>query len=127
MGRTGTAGMQHSPTRRALAGSVLVLGSVGTVSAVHLEAAPVPAAPDGRSSATTAPPTLPDPWAMSPAPGAPSGWRLAWGLPPGGRGLGPRRRQLLTFPLRAAPGLAHRCHIRPGLSRSTSDGSAASR
>jgi hypothetical protein len=39
---------------------VLVLGSVGTVSAVHLDAAHVSAGPDGRSSTAMAPPTLPD-------------------------------------------------------------------
>jgi hypothetical protein len=39
---------------------VLVLGSVGTVSAVHLDAAHVPAGPDGRSSSAMAPPALPD-------------------------------------------------------------------
>jgi hypothetical protein len=52
--------MQYTPARRALAGSVLVLGSVGTVSAVHLEAAQVPSTQDGRSAAAMAPPALPD-------------------------------------------------------------------
>ncbi|HTK62659.1 MAG TPA: pentapeptide repeat-containing protein [Pseudonocardia sp.] len=51
--------MQYAPARRALAGSVLVLGSVGTVSAVHLDSVPVSSTPDGRSTAAMSPPSMP--------------------------------------------------------------------
>lgn len=69
--------MQYVPARRALAGSVLVLGSVGTVSGVHLDSVGVPAGSDGRPSAALAPsagPGIPGkaPDVLTPAPAAPS-------------------------------------------------------
>lgn len=64
--------MQHAPTRRALAGSVLVLGSAGTVSAVHLDSAQLPAGPDGGAPAAMAPPALPDAWPTILGPQTPS-------------------------------------------------------
>lgn len=51
--------MQYGPTRRALAGSVLVLGSVSTVSAVHLDSASVPSSPDGQSASAMSPTVSP--------------------------------------------------------------------
>jgi hypothetical protein len=53
--------MHSMPTRIVLAGSVLALGSVGTVSAVHLESAP---APLGTTPGT--------PLALTPVPAAPA-------------------------------------------------------
>ncbi|HEY9416705.1 MAG TPA: hypothetical protein VIQ30_18275 [Pseudonocardia sp.] len=47
--------MQHVPRRRGLAGSVLILGSVGAVTAVHLEAAPIPSSPGGQTAAAIEP------------------------------------------------------------------------
>ena len=69
--------MHSMPTRVALAGSVLVLGSVGTVSAVQLQSAPsplgmIPGAALALSPAPTAPqsssPTLSAPADIAPAP-----------------------------------------------------------
>lgn len=90
--------MQYAPARRALAGSVLVLGSVGTVSAVHLDAAPVPASPDGRSAAAMAPPALPD--TRSAAPDAPSLDAPAASAPAhSGRASTPRRSRSSDRPV----------------------------
>jgi hypothetical protein len=58
--------MPSMPTRLVLAGSVLALGSVGTVSAVHLESAPTPL---GRTPGT--------PLALSPSTPAPPAPSLA--------------------------------------------------
>ncbi|MBB6380124.1 hypothetical protein BKA01_007399 [Pseudonocardia eucalypti] len=67
--------MHQVPTRIALASSVLVLGSVGTVSAVNLQSAPMPfGAVPGTPSAMTGPELLPAPAAPGPierVPGAP--------------------------------------------------------
>jgi hypothetical protein len=66
--------MHSTPTRVVLAGSVLVMGSVGTVSAVHLQSAPLPfgpasGTPRALSPATPAPQTPPlAPPAAVPAP-----------------------------------------------------------
>jgi hypothetical protein len=74
--------MHSTPTRVVLAGSVLVMGSVGTVSAVHLQSAALPfgpasGTPRALSPATPAPQTPPlAPPAVVPAP-AP----LAPGIP----------------------------------------------
>lgn len=59
--------MPSMPTRLVLAGSVLALGSVGTVSAVHLESAPVRSTPGTPLALTPATPASPAP---SPAPPA---------------------------------------------------------
>jgi len=66
--------MHSTPTRVVLAGSVMVMGSVGTVSAVHLQSAPLPfgpasGTPRALSPATPAPQTPPlAPPAAVPAP-----------------------------------------------------------
>jgi len=66
--------MHSTPTRVVLAGSVMVMGSVGTVSAVHLQSAPLPfgpasGTPRALSPATPAPQTPPlAPPAVVPAP-----------------------------------------------------------
>jgi hypothetical protein len=90
--------MQYAPARKALAGSVLVLGSVGTVSAVHLDSATLPASPDGGSSVAMAPPALPDTRPASPQTGAPSVDEPAAATP---------SRDARTS-IRASPGSAHR-------------------
>ncbi|HEX4356605.1 MAG TPA: hypothetical protein VH141_03735 [Pseudonocardia sp.] len=70
--------MSSMPTRLVLAGSVLALGSVGTVSAVHLESAPTPfgttpGTPLALTPGTAAPPapSLAPP-ATAPAPAPPA-------------------------------------------------------
>lgn len=65
--------MQYGPKRRALAGSVLVLGSMGTATAVHLDAASVPSSPDGRIAAATTPPAPPATRPATPDATSPSG------------------------------------------------------
>jgi len=96
--------MQYAPARRALAGSVLVLSSVGTVSAVHLESTHLestqaPAGPEGAPSTAMAAPSMPPP-SSGPATAEDGG--------------SPARRSVATSPSRA-----HRASSARATSRTT--------